>query len=100
MREATLMSRISRSVIEKRSAVLIVYLRGQPRWLIAVLVAAVLLGGLFTGGAVSATLLIAMALVVSWLAYLSWPQTEPPARIARCVVVLALLALAVLRLVG
>lgn len=94
------MSRISRSVIEKRSAVLMVYLRGQPRWLIAVLVAAVLLGALFAGGAASATLLIAIALVVTWLAYLSWPQTEPPARIARCVVVLALLALAVLRIVG
>jgi hypothetical protein len=94
------MSRISRSAIEKRSAVLMLYLRRQPRWLIAVVVAGVLVGGLFASGAVSAALLIAIAAIVTWLAYLSWPRTEPPARIARCVVVLALVALAVLRLVG
>jgi hypothetical protein len=95
-----LMSRISRSVIENRSAVLLVYLRAQPRWAVAAVVAAVLLGGLFAGGIVSAALLLVVAAVIGWLAFLSWPQAEPPARAARCAVAVVFLALAVLRLLG
>jgi hypothetical protein len=89
---------IPRSAIEGRSAVVLVYLRGLPRWVVAAVVAALVLGGLFAHGAVSAVLLLLIAAVAGWLCYLSWPRAAPPARTARCVILLLLVIVAMLRI--
>lgn len=94
------MSLIPRSAVEQRSAVALVYLRSLPRWVVAVVAAALVAGGLFTHGLLSAVLLLVIAAIVGWLCFLSWPAAAPPARVARCVILVLLVLVAVLRAVG
>ena len=94
------MSRLTRSVVERHSAAALLYLRGLPRWVVAILVAAVFVGGLVAHGIASAILLVVIAGLLGWLSYLSWRQASTGARVARTAVLVALLVAAGLRLVS
>jgi hypothetical protein len=69
-----------------------------PRWLPLVVLAALVVGGLFTGGALGAVLLVVVAAFAGWLAVLGWDHLPAGGRLLRGLVVLVLLAVAVRKL--
>ena len=89
-----------RPQVERRSAPVLVWLSARPRWLLPVLAAALLIGGLSVPGPAALPLLALLALLLGWLSYLSWPALDPRSRVLRAAV-LVLVAVALLqRVVG
>lgn len=86
--------RINRQAAEQRSAVVLLYLRGLPRWLPPVLLALLLVAGLAVRGWGGALALCLLAAFLGWLAFLSWPRMAAGGRLARVAAVALLLALA------
>ena len=84
-----------RRTIERRSAPLLLTLRGLPKWALFLAVLAAALGGLFAPAPVGAALLALVALVIGWLSYLAWPVLAPPERAVRAAVPLIVLVAAV-----
>jgi hypothetical protein len=84
-----------RRAIERRSAALLVYLHQLPRWLPAVVLAVLLIAGLAVHGIGGAIALIGVALVLGWLAVVSWPQLSPSGRVIRVLVVALVAGVAV-----
>jgi hypothetical protein len=84
--------------VERASAAPIVLLSRLPRWLLAVLVAAVLVAGLAAPGPVGAAFLLVLAAFLAWLLALFWTALPPRGRWARAAVVMMVLAAAVWRL--
>jgi hypothetical protein len=80
--------------VRERSAVPLVYLRGLPRWLLPVVLAALLVAGLAVRGWGGAVALCAVAGFLGWLAFLSWPGAAATGRAGRLAVIACLLALA------
>jgi hypothetical protein len=72
----------------------LIYLRYLPSWLPPVVLAALLVTGLAVRGWGGAVALCAVAAVLGWLAYLSWPAQAARGRLGRGVVIACLLALA------
>lgn len=89
--------KISRQAAERRSAVLLVYLRGLPRWLPALVLGALLIAGLALRGWGGAAALCLVAAFLAWLAFLSWPRLAAGGRMARAGAIAALLAIAALQ---
>lgn len=89
-----------RQEIERRSAVLLVALRTGPRWLLPVLLVALLLAGLAVPGPLGVLPLLALAGVLGWLGYLSWPSIGVPGRSLRVLALATLLSLAALKATG
>ena len=86
--------RIDRQAAEQRSATLLLYLRGLPRWMLPVVLAALLIAGLAVRGWGGAIALCLVAAFLSWLAFLSWPRLAAGGRLARVAGVALLLAVA------
>jgi O-antigen ligase len=84
----------ARQAAEQRSAVPLLYLRQLPRWVLPVVLAALLVTGLAVRGWGGAVALCVVAAFLSWLAFLSWPALAGRGRLGRVVTVAALLALA------
>jgi hypothetical protein len=72
----------------------LIYLRHLPSWLPPVVLAALLVTGLALRGCGGAVALCAVAAVLGWLAYLSWPALPGRGRLGRAVAIACLLALA------
>lgn len=89
-----------RQAIERRSAPLLVMLRGAPRWLLPLLPVALLLTGLAVPSAWGALALAFLLGVLAWLAYLSWPSLGQGGRLLRGLTLLILLGFTMLRLLG
>lgn len=85
-----------RRAVERRSAVPLAWLATRPRWLPFLVVLALLLGGLFAPPAVGVALLVVLAVLLGWLAYLAWPRLPGGGRFAR-VAVLALVVVAIVQ---
>jgi hypothetical protein len=86
--------KINRQAAEQRSAVVLLYLRGLPRWLPPVLLAVLLVAGLAVRGWGGAAALCLVAAFLGWLAFLSWPRMAAGGRLARVAAVALLLAAA------
>jgi O-antigen ligase len=86
--------RIDRKAAEQRSAVVLLYLRGLPRWLPPVLLVLLLVAGLAVRGWGGAVALCLVAAFLGWLAFLSWPRLAAGGRLARAAVIALLLAVA------
>jgi hypothetical protein len=84
----------ARQAAERRSALPLIYLRHLPSWLPPVVLAALLVTGLAVRGWGGAVALCAVAAVLGWLAYLSWPSLAARGRLVRGVAIACLLALA------
>lgn len=84
-----------RRSVERRSAVLLVFLHQTPRWVVPLLIAALFLAGVFVPGVAGAALLVLLAVFLGWLSYLSWPALSGNGRLVRGLTVLAVLGLAV-----
>lgn len=72
-----------RGKVERSSAPLLLWLSARPRFVIPVLSAALLIGGLAAPPAIGVPLLALLVLLVGWLSYLSWPVVEGFQRVVR-----------------
>jgi O-antigen ligase len=87
----------ARQTVEQRSAVPLLFLRQLPRWVLPVVLAVLLITGLTVHGIGAALALAAVALVLGWLAALSWPRLSPRGRLGRAAVVALVLVAAVIQ---
>ena len=65
-----------RGKVERASAPALVWLTSRPRFVVPVLSAVLLIGGLAAPVPVGVPLLLLLVLLVGWLSYLSWPVVE------------------------
>jgi hypothetical protein len=87
----------SRQALEHRSATSLLWLHQLPRWLPPVLAAALLIAGLALRGWPGAIALCGLAVVLAWLATISWPRLSSSGRLLRVIVVAGVLAVGLLR---
>ena len=87
-----------RQDVERRSAVVLVYLSRLPRVVPALVVLGLVAAGLAAPPAVGSVVLLLVAAILGWLAYLSWPRIPPPARAIRLAVVALVIGYALARL--
>lgn len=88
-----------RAAVERRSSTVLVYLHQMPRWILPLLIAALMLAGLVVPGPMGALALTLVAAFLGWLAYLSWPSLTAGKRTIRVLTTVVLLALAIAQLV-
>lgn len=86
-----------RQAVERRSAVVVLFLRGLPKAMPGLLVLGLLAGALVAPGALGAVLVGLVALLLTWLVYLSWPALPQAGRLIRLAVIGGLLAVAASR---
>lgn len=84
---------MDRAEIERRSAVVLVFLSKQPKWLLGLLAAGLLAGVVFGTPLIAAVTLVVLVSVLGWLSYLSWPITPASARGMRVLALGLLVAL-------
>ena len=82
-----------RRTVERASAPVLLWLTSRPRFLLPLLVAALLIGGLAAPPSYGLPLLLVLSLLLVWLSYLSWPALDGRARMLRAAM-LALIAVA------
>ena len=87
-----------RPSIERASLPLIKKLNSLPRPVPFLILLALLVGGVFTGGPVGFVLMGLGAVFVGWILYLSWPRLTGTERIMRFAVLLLAVAMAVVQL--
>ncbi|WP_233507793.1 DUF6703 family protein [Spongiactinospora gelatinilytica] len=81
-----------RKAVEERSAAPLVFLFGLPRWVVPVLMVALLLVGFAVPDWRGGVAVLPVAGFVGWLAYMSWPSLRVGGRLMR-VALLTFLAL-------
>ncbi|GAB2861289.1 hypothetical protein GCM10022221_71340 [Actinocorallia aurea] len=84
-----------RDLVERRSATTVVFLHRLPPWVLPLVVAALMVVGLFVRTWAGALAMAALALFLGWFAYLSWPGLAWSARLLRVGAVVLLIAFAV-----
>jgi hypothetical protein len=89
-----------RQPLERRSAVMLLWLHQLPVWVLPVVLVVFLAIGVSVGGVIGAIALAVVAAVLLWLAALSWPRLGPAARLIRVLTVAVVLGLAVLRMLN
>ncbi len=72
-----------RGKVELASYPVLTRLAGGPRWVPALVMGALVLGGLAAPPVVGAVLLVLATLIVLWLTYLSWPALRTTGRLFR-----------------
>lgn len=65
-----------RGEVERISAPALVWLSSRPSFLLPVLTAVLLIGGLFAPPGLGVPLLMLLIALVGWLSYLSWPVVQ------------------------
>jgi len=75
------------NAFERASTPYLLWLHRLPRWLLALILIVVLLGGLFIGGPVGATLLVLLAAFLGWLAAFGWRIQSGSSKFLRLVVI-------------
>ena len=91
------------TTFQRLSFPVLAFLSRQPKWLLVVVLAALLVLGVIQTGPLAwlgALILGFLALFFLWLLLLSWPAIPPTGRILRLIVVLALAFGAVLKALG
>jgi hypothetical protein len=83
--------------MERRSAAPLLFLRQLPAWLIPVLFAVLVFGGLTVRGPAGGVLLLLAAVFLGWLAAVSWPRLTPGGRAGRSAIVALVLVAAVIQ---
>jgi len=90
----------ARRWLVRNSAGPLIILHRLPTFLVAVVLAVVLVAGLALPWAWAGVLLLVLAVFLGWLLALSWPILNWSGRIIRGLAVLSLLVMGVLRLLG
>ena len=78
-----------RREVERRSAIVVLFLKGLPKALPALVVLAILAGGLALPGVAGMACYVLSVLILTWLVYLSWPALTPAGRTIRIGVITA-----------
>lgn len=86
--------------LERTSYPILLWLTQLPKWVLGVVTAGVLLGGLMAPAPWAPVLLGLVAAFVTWLLILAWPRLDATPRLLRCTVVAALIAIIVAQSVG
>ena len=89
-----------RTAVERRSAVVVVFLRKLPRLVPGLLVIGIVATGLLAPPVAGGVALLVAALLLAWLAFLTWPAMPAPGRILRLAVVAMVVAYAIVRFLG
>ena len=92
-----------RSALEAKSYPLLVTLQRVPRWVMVVLPAVLLFGGLIQTGSLAwlgGIMLLLVAVFLGWLLLLSWPVLTVGSRAVRLVTVVAVIGIAVYKFMG
>lgn len=87
----------SRQALERRSATSLLWLHQLPAWLLPVLAAGLLVAGFAIGGTGGAIAQCGLAVVLGWLAAVSWPRLSAQGRLLRVTVICGVLVIALLR---
>lgn len=77
----------------------LLYLSRLPRWVVAVTFAALFLFGALAPGTAGGAALLLVAVLLGWLAFVTWPRVTPPARLVRLLVIAAVLAWGISKIV-
>lgn len=89
--------------LQRISLPLLTRLTRLPKWLVVVVMAALLVLGMIQTGSLAwlgALILGVLAIFFLWLLVLSWPAIPPSGRLMRGIVVIALAGAAVLKVMG
>jgi len=89
-----------RDFVERRTAPLLVYLRSLPPVIPFVGVAGLAIGGMFTSGVAAGVLLGILAVLVTGLAYLTWPTLNASTKRLRVLIVVIVFAVLVWRVLS
>ena len=89
-----------RRSVERRSAPVLLWLSSRPKVLLPALVVVLLVGGLAAPPTYGVPLLVALALLLLWLSYLSWPALDGRARALRGAMLLLSVVAVVQRVIG
>ncbi len=84
----------ARKAAERRSAKPLLYLHQLPVWIAPLLMVVFLIGGLAVRGPAGAVALCGVALVLGWLAAVSWPRLSSVGRLGRLLAVASVLGIA------
>lgn len=84
----------ARQATERRSAKPLIFLHQLPTWVAPLVLVALLIAGLAVRGPGGAIALCGVAVVLGWLASLSWPQLSAGGRLGRILAVAVVLAVA------
>ena len=82
-----------RRTVEHASAPVLLWLTSRPKFVLPLLVAVLLVGGLAAPLQYGLPMLLVLSLLLAWLSYLSWPALDGRARMLRAAM-LALIAVA------
>ena len=82
-----------RRAVERRSAIVVLFLRGLPKALPALIVLGILAGGLALSGPLGVLCYALSVLILTWLVYLSWPALSPVGRTIRIAVISAVVVM-------
>lgn len=80
-----------RQRLESRSATVLVFMHRLPRWVPFVLMLGLLAAALLVKGVLGAVFLVLLAVLLSWLAFLSWPNLGAGDRAFRVLAILVVL---------
>lgn len=83
-----------RETVERKSATMLVFLHRLPRWVPAVVVFALLIAAFALQGVIGGIFLVALAAILGWLAYISWPTLKSSDRALRTFSLVAVCILA------
>ena len=83
-----------RQAAERRSAKPLLYLHQMPAWIAPLVLVVLLIAGLAIRGPGGAVALCGVAVVLGWLASISWPRLSASGRLGRILAVALMLAVA------
>ncbi|WP_245647052.1 DUF6703 family protein [Microtetraspora niveoalba] len=86
-----------RRTVETRSATALVFLFQLPRWVVPIVMVALMLTGVVVDSWLGGLAVLPVLAFVLWLAYMSWPSLRPGARLLRVALVTFLVLLAATR---
>ena len=85
----------TRRAVERFSARPLVFLTQLPRWALLLVVLGLLVSGFAVPGPIGAVLLLLVAILLGWLAYLSWPSLNTSGRAGRVVALACMMVIVV-----
>jgi hypothetical protein len=87
----------TRQSVERRSAAPLLFLRQLPTWLMPMGLVVLLIAGLAVHGIAGALALCGVAVVLGWLALVSWPRLSRAGRLGRVSVIALVLVVSVVQ---
>jgi uncharacterized protein DUF6703 len=85
----------TRQAVERFSARPLVFLTQLPRWVLLLIVLGLLISGFAVPGLIGAIALLLVAILLGWLAYLSWPSINASGRVLRVLALACMVAIVV-----